>query len=83
LKLTPKKAEEVPGADELGTVTGIYNKIMANLREKAPADMKAYTNNIPGTAVTYSMMPIPAGEFLMGSPEAEKGRKPTKARSTR
>jgi formylglycine-generating enzyme required for sulfatase activity len=76
LKLTPKKAEEVPGADELTTVTGIHNKIMANLKEKAPADMKAYTNHIPGTAVTYSMMPIPAGEFLMGSPETEKGHKP-------
>ncbi len=76
LKLTPKKAEEIPGADELATVTGIYNKILANLKEKAQADMKAYTNSIPGTAVTFSMMPIPAGEFLMGSPESEKGRKP-------
>jgi formylglycine-generating enzyme required for sulfatase activity/mono/diheme cytochrome c family protein len=76
LKLTPKKAEEVPGGDELATVTGIYNKIMANLKEKAPADMKAYTNNIPGTAVTYSLVPIPEGEFLMGSPETEKGRRP-------
>jgi formylglycine-generating enzyme required for sulfatase activity len=76
LKLTPKKAEEAPGGDELATVTGIYNKIMANLKEKAQADMKAYTNSIPGTEVRYSMMPIPAGEFLMGSPEGEKGRKP-------
>jgi formylglycine-generating enzyme required for sulfatase activity len=76
LKLTPKKADEVPGGDELATVTGIYNKIMANLKEKAQADMKAYTNDIPGTAVRYSMMPIPGGEFLMGSPEGEKGRKP-------
>src|SRR5882672_6304061 len=76
LKLTPKKADDVPGGDELATVTGIYNKIMANLKEKAQADMKAYTNDIPGTAVRYSMMPIPGGEFLMGSPEVEKGRKP-------
>ena len=76
LKLTPKKADEVPGGDELATVTGIYNKILANLKEKAPADMKAYTNNIPGTAVTYSLVPIPGGDYLMGSPESEKGRKP-------
>ena len=76
LKLTPKKAEEVPGADELATVTGIYKKIMANLKEKAPADMKVYTNSIPGTTVTFSLVPIPAGEFLMGSPATEKGRKP-------
>ena len=76
LKLTPKKADEVPGGDELATVTGIYNKILANLKEKAQSDMKAYTNNIPGTAVTYSVVPIPGGEYLMGSPETEKGRKP-------
>jgi formylglycine-generating enzyme required for sulfatase activity len=75
LKLTPKKAEEVPGGDELATVTGIYQKIMANLKEKTQADMKAYTNSIPGTTVTFSLVPIPAGEFLMGSPETEKGRK--------
>ena len=75
LKLTPKKAEELPGGNELATVTGIYNKIMANLKEKEQADMKAYTNSIPGTAVTYSAVPIPGGEFLMGTPEGEKGRK--------
>ena len=75
VKLTAKKADEVPGGDELATVTGIYNKIMANLKEKSAADMKAYTNNIPGTTVTYSAVPIPAGEFLMGSPATEKGRK--------
>lgn len=74
LKLTPKKADEVQGGDELATVTGIYNKIMANLKEKSAADMKAYTNFIPGTAVKYSAVAIPAGEFLMGSPAGEKGR---------
>ncbi len=76
LKLTPKKADEVAGGDELATVTGIYNKIMANLKVRTQADMQAYTNSIPGTTVTYSMVPIPAGEFLMGSPATEKGRKP-------
>jgi len=73
LKLTPKKAEEVPGGDELATVTGIYNKIMANLKVTEQAGMKAYTNSIPGTTITYSLVPIPGGELLMGSPESEKG----------
>jgi formylglycine-generating enzyme required for sulfatase activity len=38
--------------------------------------MKLYTNQIPGTAVSYTMVPIHGGEFLMGSPNSEKGRKP-------
>jgi formylglycine-generating enzyme required for sulfatase activity len=48
---------------------------MANLKVKAEAGMAAYTNTIPGTTVTYGMMPIRGGEFLMGSPASEKGRK--------
>jgi formylglycine-generating enzyme required for sulfatase activity len=37
--------------------------------------MKLYTNTVPGTDVKYEMVPIPAGEFVMGSPENEKERK--------
>jgi formylglycine-generating enzyme required for sulfatase activity len=37
--------------------------------------MKAYTNTIPGTEVTYAMTPIPGGEFVMGSPDSEADRK--------
>lgn len=36
---------------------------------------KAYIDRLPGTDVTFKMIPIPAGEFLMGSPETEKHRK--------
>ena len=35
--------------------------------------MKPYTDEIPGTGVKFEMVPIPGGEFVMGSPEAEKG----------
>ncbi len=35
--------------------------------------MKAYTNTIPGTQVTFAMVPIPGGEFVMGSPDNETG----------
>jgi formylglycine-generating enzyme required for sulfatase activity len=46
---------------------------------KDAADMKPYTEKIPGTIagtdVTFPMVPIPGGKFTMGSPADEKGRK--------
>lgn len=36
--------------------------------------MVAYEETLPGTDVRFTMMPIPGGEFLMGSPEDEPGR---------
>lgn len=38
--------------------------------------MKPYKQTIPGTDVTFEMVPIPGGEFVMGSPKSEKNRKP-------
>ncbi len=38
--------------------------------------MVPYTAVIPGTDVTYTMVPIPGGVFTMGSPESEPGREP-------
>jgi formylglycine-generating enzyme required for sulfatase activity len=39
------------------------------------ADMKPYTEIIPGTDIKIEMIPIRGGKFLMGSPEDEPGRK--------
>ena len=36
--------------------------------------MVPYTEKIPGTDVTFEMIPVPGGEFLMGSPASEAGR---------
>lgn len=36
--------------------------------------MVPYTVTIPGTDVTFDMVPVPAGTYMMGSPEAEAGR---------
>jgi len=61
------------------TVPEIWKRIVATLDKemlRSPADMKPYTNTIPGTQVTYVMLPIPGGEFEMGSPDNERGRKP-------
>jgi len=58
------------------TVPEIYQRIVASQKEKAQADMRTYTNALPGTDVTYEMVAVPGGEFTQGSAEAEKGRKP-------
>jgi len=42
----------------------------------AEAEMKPYTEQISGTDVGFDMVPIPGGEFVMGSPEGEANRKP-------
>jgi formylglycine-generating enzyme required for sulfatase activity len=76
ITLVPKKPEEVPGGDEKQIVANIHQLIMSRLDVKTEAEMKPYTNTIPGTQVKFGMMPIKGGEFLMGSPASEKGRKP-------
>lgn len=58
------------------TIPEIHKLILATSKEKTQADMKGYTNNIPGSPVPYMMVPIPGGEFTMGSPDNEKDRKP-------
>jgi formylglycine-generating enzyme required for sulfatase activity len=58
------------------TIPDIHTRIVANLKMKEANEMKPYTNTIPGTQVSFTMVPIPGGEFVMGSPDAEKGHKP-------
>jgi formylglycine-generating enzyme required for sulfatase activity len=36
--------------------------------------MVAYAETIPGTDVSFEMLPVPAGEFLLGSPASERER---------
>ncbi|MCF0061965.1 formylglycine-generating enzyme family protein [Dyadobacter chenwenxiniae] len=40
------------------------------------ANFKNYTQKIGGSPQVYDMVAIPGGEFLMGSPDSEKGRRP-------
>src|SRR5688572_7195414 len=73
ITLVPRKPEEVPGGNEPQIVTDLHKFITG--KPKAAA-MKAYTNTIPGTQVSYAMVAIPGGEFTMGSPASEPGRNP-------
>ena len=58
------------------TIPDIHARIATKQTEANESQMTAYTNTIPGTRVTFAMVPIPGGEFAMGSPDSEPGRKP-------
>lgn len=58
-------------AAERAAVAKLYAKIAAG---KSPAKMEPYKTMIPGTGVAFSMVPIPAGEFTMGTPGSEADR---------
>lgn len=76
IELVPRKAEVAYTGSETDKVKAIYERITATGGPTAPDDMQPYTHTIPGSEVNYEMLPIPAGEFTMGSPESETGRKP-------
>jgi formylglycine-generating enzyme required for sulfatase activity len=61
--------------DEHGTVKQLHSRIVAAQKEKDQADMKAYTAAIPNTEVTFDVVPIAGGEFTMGTPATEPGRR--------
>ena len=58
------------------TIPDIHDRLARNATVQKESEMKAYTNTIPGTQVSFVMLPIPAGEFVMGSPDSEPGRNP-------
>jgi formylglycine-generating enzyme required for sulfatase activity len=58
------------------TIPDIYSRILARLTVTNESQMTVYTNTIPGTQVSFVMVPIPGGEFMMGSPDSEPGHKP-------
>lgn len=74
ITLQPKKAEEL-AKDDSQLVKEVHAKIVAGLEAKSAADMKSYKIQIPGSDVSFEMIAIPGGEFTMGSPENEPGRK--------
>src|SRR5579872_572951 len=60
----------------LALVEEIRKKILENSTEQTQDQMNQYSNTIPGSSVMYAMVPIPAGEFVMGSPATEVHRNP-------
>jgi formylglycine-generating enzyme required for sulfatase activity len=75
-KYKGSRTRELPTLDigDLMVVPDIAKNIAATSKEVPEADMNTYTNTIPGTQVTYVMVPIRGGEFTMGSPDSESDR---------
>ena len=70
-----KTEDRPPSPDNLELTRRLHAFITETSTEKAAADMKAYTGKVPKAGKDYGMVVIPGGEFLLGSPATEKGRK--------
>ena len=64
------QADKSVDPEELAAVKQIRARIEERAKKSTEAKAAAYTVTIPNTTVTYSMAPVPAGEFLMGSASA-------------
>ena len=54
-------------------VVDIRVKAVDRLIKQFEPMMKPYVDEIPGTGVKFEMIPIPSGDFVMGSSKTEKG----------
>jgi formylglycine-generating enzyme required for sulfatase activity len=75
LEAKEKDSGDTNTPDTLDLTRKIHAFIVATSKEKTAADMQPYDASVPKTGAPYSMVVIPAGEFLMGSPESEEGRR--------
>lgn len=63
----------------------VSNKLPLGIVKQKPSEgrfvetdqgfMVPYTTTIPGTDVTFEMIPVPGGKFMMGSPDSEDDRR--------
>jgi formylglycine-generating enzyme required for sulfatase activity len=47
---------------------------IAQVPAPKPSEMKRYVENVPGSDVSFELVPIPGGTFTMGSPDSEAKR---------
>jgi formylglycine-generating enzyme required for sulfatase activity len=63
--------------DNAELIWRIHDRIAATPAPTDAAQMQPYTGTVPRAKdFPYHMVPIPAGDFLLGSPDKEKDRKP-------
>jgi formylglycine-generating enzyme required for sulfatase activity len=73
--LSQKEAASLLTRDNDAMLAAIHARVLEVSRETDAAAMKAYSDSISGSDVKFEMLPIPGGEFLMGSPAGEAKRK--------
>ena len=76
LEAKEKAATDTNNPDTMDLVKKIHAFIVETSEKeaKAEADMKPYDAKVPKTGAPYSMVPIPSGSFMIGSPESEADR---------
>lgn len=70
----PVAASGAVDPDEMELVREIHAHILETREAEEREEGEPYSGTIPGSSASYEMVPIPAGEFLMGSPAHEEGR---------
>jgi formylglycine-generating enzyme required for sulfatase activity len=72
------QADKPPDPKELAIVGQIRARIEEQAKKAAAAKPASYKVTIPNTTVAYTMVPVPAGEFTMGSggPDAKPNEQP-------
>ena len=60
----------------LGLFLFLSTIVSTVVAQKESGSFDPYEITIPGSAVTFKMLPVQAGQFVMGSPDKEAGRKP-------
>lgn len=72
------QADKPPDPKELATVQSIRARIDEHTKKAAAGKPAPYKVTIPNTTVSYSMVPIPGGEFKMGfaGPNAKPDEQP-------
>ena len=59
-----------------GHAFGQEKLVVTNSEARTASEMRPYSETLEHTRVKIDMVPIPGGEFAMGSPENEPGRNP-------
>lgn len=62
-------------SDEMEVIQSIRQRILEELDATEASQMRPYTESIPGSDVSFEMVPIRAGDFRIGSPADEAGRR--------
>lgn len=65
---------KLPSA-ERASVGRFRDRIVQNTKESTAAEMRLYKTTIPGTSVAFEMVPIPEGDFVMGTSDSEPGHR--------